>query len=179
MIQPTHAERASFARKSFGRKVVPRRGQAGVVGWLRNYSNMSGCCNRHQVLPPCFSHHLIVSPCELPYCSHCSGRKASIMNRLEFIWLSLFRASMCLRVRTFLLFPAGSCTEVQTLAVPTQPRDRQAQHLLNSVGAVPACFKGKLYPCVYTSLQGMKRPRRSHIHHCNFRQDQTEKQQLG
>lgn len=43
-------------------------------------------------------------------------------------------------------FPAGSCSGVQTLAVPVQPGGRQAQHLLNSVGAMPARFKGKLYP---------------------------------
>lgn len=70
------------------------------------------------------------------------------MKRLEFIWLSLFRASMCSQGQSCpaVPLPAGSCMEVQTLAVPKQPGGRQAQHLLNSVAAVPACFKGKLYP---------------------------------
>lgn len=70
------------------------------------------------------------------------------MNRLESIWLFLFRASICSQGQSFpaVPFPAGSCTEVQTLAVPKQPGGPQAQHLLNSVGVVPAFFKGKLYP---------------------------------
>lgn len=87
-----------------------------------------------------------------------SARKASITNRLEFIWLSLFRASMCSQGQSFptVPLPAGSCTEVQTLAVPTQPEGRQAQHLLNSVGAVPACFKGKLYPVFIPAYKAWK-----------------------
>lgn len=70
------------------------------------------------------------------------------MNRLEFIWLFLFRASICSQGQNFpaVPLPAGSCTEVQTLAVPMQPGGLQVQHLLNSVGVVPTCFKGKLYP---------------------------------
>lgn len=88
----------------------------------------------------------MLSPHELLYCR--LGEK-SIHDEQATVHLAFFvQGKPASLDQSFLLLPlpAGSCTEVQTLTDQTQPGGRQALHLLNCVGAVPACFKGKFYP---------------------------------
>lgn len=87
----------------------------------------------------------MVSPHELLYCR--LGEKSIHEQARVYLAFSVQGKYVSLG-QSFLAvpIPAGSCTEVQILADQTQPGGRQAPHLLNSVGVVPACFKGKVYP---------------------------------
>lgn len=118
-------------------------------------------------------HHLVVSLHELLYCRLAErsthGKQAGVDHAL-----CTHSRRLSLRLSSpAALPPARSCTKVQTLT--DQPQPGISVHRAYQ----PCSLQRWISPCISASLQGKERPGRSRSHRCNFRQDQTEKQQLG
>lgn len=130
-------------------------------------------CSTSSTLQSNDLHHLVVSLHEL-LC--CGLAERSIHGDQAGGYCALCAHSRHLSLRLSsptALPPAMSCTEVQTLTGQPQP-GISAHHAYR-----PRSLQRQISACISASLQGKERPGRSRSHCCNFRQDQTEKQQLG
>lgn len=81
-----------------------------------------------------------------------------MVNGLEFILLTLFRTIMCLWVTAFLqcLFLPSLALRSKPLQTKLSPGVDKHLHLLDSMGTVPACFKGKFYPVFIPAYKAWK-----------------------